>query len=140
VRLQAVLQGQWPDDPSIKGLPHMDSSTVQGLRSNNRGHLCDLVEAANKDPGKLKRDLERVMPSAAAEDCLQVLARMPAVEMRCSTPQLQAAPADTSTSIEEEDALEQYSIVLTLKRSALASMRQKGSRAGGQRARVYAPR
>lgn len=117
----------------------MDISSVKALRANNRAHLCDLVESVNYDPSKLKRDLERVLPAGAAEDCMHVLARMPAVEMRCSKPQLKAAP-DASADVADAEGLEQYSILLTLKRKGLASVRQKGSKAGGQRARVYAPR
>lgn len=139
--MQAVLQGQWPDDPSIKGLPHMDSAAVKALRGR-RGHLCDLIELVNSDRNKLKRDLEKVMSAGAAEDCMHVLARLPAAEMRCSKPQLRAAPADEAgpDAADDGEELEQYSIQLTLKRKGLASIRQKGSKAGGQRARVFAPR
>jgi hypothetical protein len=117
----------------------MASIPVSSLRGNSLGHLCDLVEAVGKDRDKLKRDLQRVLPSAAAaDDCMHVLARMPAVEMRCSKPQLQSSDTDEDT--DNEVRLEQYSISLTLKRKGLVSVRQNGSKAGGQRARVYAPR
>ena len=119
----------------------MDRSSVQALRGHKCGHLWDLVESANNNRNKLKQDLERVLPAGAAEDCMHVLSRMPAVEMRCSKPQLQAAPeAEAACDAGDSEGLKQYRIQLTLKRKGLASVQQKGSKAGGQRARVYAPR
>lgn len=137
--MQAVVQGQWPDDPSIKGLPHIDSSAIKTLRGRNRAHLRDLIEAIHRDPKKLRKDLEQVLSPEAAEDCMHVLARMPSVEMRCSKPQLQSAE-EPDDETEEGDGAEQYRVQLTLKRKGLATLRQNGSKVAGQRARVYAPR
>jgi hypothetical protein len=137
--VQAVLQGQWPDHPTASCLPHMTPDIVKGLQRRGYAHLSDLVIAVNKQPGKLATALQTLMDGKEADDCMQVLARMPLIQVVCSRPELQRALNNEEQ--EEDPGLGEYSIQIVLSRQSDSSVGSRTSKAqSAHRARVYAPR
>lgn len=118
----------------------MTADCAQALKKKGFEHLSDLVAAMHKSPGKLGTALQAVLSSSAAEDCQQVLARMPYMQMHCSRPELQTVP-EAFSDTGDDSAAEQYSVQVTLARQGEASPGSRSQKAQtSQRPRVFAPR
>lgn len=138
MRVQGIVQARWPDEPSVACLPRVTLEMAATLKKAGFGLLSDVVAALPRRRAKLADALRRVLSDSAAEDCLAVAQRMPAMEVRCGVPRQQEAGAGG----EEEGVVEeQFKVQVTLTRQgASAPAGRKLAGKGTTKARVYAPR
>ena len=76
---QCIIQARFPDESTLRQLPHMKDNVVAALQ---RAGVSCLPQAMELPPARLKKVLQAVLKPKFAQDVADMCAKLPRIDMR----------------------------------------------------------